>query len=300
MINDVIPISIVSFNRPDYLERLLISLKAQTDTGNVEYHLFQDNAINKFSGKQYAKLEEINQCCMVFNKYFPEGEIHLSPFNIGIALNYDNTFRHIFEDKKHNYGIFLEDDVVLNSYYIYTLRLLLTQYNDNPLVGMVSAKGRNPLTTLEEQEENKHKLSPFGSFLAIGIQRERWLDVRPFFDKYLEIVGIRDYRCRPRDELIELYESKGVYCTPQNLVSSQDRAREIGMLSANQIFLSTVTNNLTYIGERGVHTNSGVFRKQGFDRQIIFNKKVDYFEPLDNEQLMDIIREWRGRHGMNK
>ena len=42
MNEELIPISIISFNRPDYLEKMLLSLINQKRAGKLEYHLFQD------------------------------------------------------------------------------------------------------------------------------------------------------------------------------------------------------------------------------------------------------------------
>lgn len=68
------PIAIMSFNRPGMLERVLVSLKAQTlPVAEERVHLFQDAARNPFGGTSRATEEDIAACVSTFRRHFPMG-----------------------------------------------------------------------------------------------------------------------------------------------------------------------------------------------------------------------------------
>src|SRR5262245_34736804 len=69
------PIIVLSFNRPHYLRPTLESLRDQKPAiDQRRVHLFQDGAVNLYSGKRYADDEAIQQCIAVFKDVFPGGQ----------------------------------------------------------------------------------------------------------------------------------------------------------------------------------------------------------------------------------
>jgi hypothetical protein len=83
------PICIVSFDRPDYLRRLCLSLKAQRGVCIAEHriHLIQDGALSPRSGVAYTEPDRIAASIAAFREVFPGGMVHASPDNVGIAMN---------------------------------------------------------------------------------------------------------------------------------------------------------------------------------------------------------------------
>ena len=114
------PVVVVSFNRPQFLEPVLRSLKGQRprDRMNREIHLFQDGAVNRYSRIRYAGDVDIDGSIDLFRRLFPEGTVHASPDNIGICENFRRAERYVFEERGFACAYFLEDDLVLSPAYL--------------------------------------------------------------------------------------------------------------------------------------------------------------------------------------
>ncbi len=84
------PLAIMSFDRPAFLEQVLESLKAQRGGAmdGREVHLFQDGAVNRYSGITYADAADIDKCVAIFHAAFPGGKVHRSEDNIGVCENF--------------------------------------------------------------------------------------------------------------------------------------------------------------------------------------------------------------------
>ena len=81
------PIAIISYNRPDLLERFLTSLKQQTIAVDpAQIALFQDHGDPSEA-----------DCVAVFLAAFPEGAVFQADENLGVALNIDRAERYVFE-----------------------------------------------------------------------------------------------------------------------------------------------------------------------------------------------------------
>lgn len=52
-------VAIMSFNRPHYFEQVLQSINQQTDK-DVDFHLFQDGPLNKYSYRRCGNSSDIN------------------------------------------------------------------------------------------------------------------------------------------------------------------------------------------------------------------------------------------------
>src|SRR5690349_4100200 len=119
----LIPIVIMAFNRPKYLRRVLVSLRQQrgVDLTNRQVLLFQDGAINPFSGRRGASDDEVKESVAVFRELFPTSEVHASPVNLGIALNFDRAEQKVFHEFGAPIAYFFEDDLELGPYYVKSL-----------------------------------------------------------------------------------------------------------------------------------------------------------------------------------
>lgn len=114
------PITIISFDRPHYLERVCTSLKAQRDFKFQEDRviLAQDGAVSAITGRQAAREKDIEACVQVFRKYFPNGQILDYAHNLGIAFNIRRAEQHVFETMDAPFGYFFEDDLELSPLYL--------------------------------------------------------------------------------------------------------------------------------------------------------------------------------------
>ena len=93
-------VAIMSFNRPHYFEQVLQSINEQTDK-DVDFYLFQDGAINKYSWRRCANQSDITKCIELYEYYIPKGKIHIHDTNVGTAENFNKAEEVLFED--YNY-----------------------------------------------------------------------------------------------------------------------------------------------------------------------------------------------------
>lgn len=122
-------IALLSFDRPDYLRRVVHSLVKQLVPGD-EVFLFQDGGWNPFSGNRKASEGVIDACVRVFSS--PSGDlksigrgVFRSPVNLSIAGNYRRAEQYIFEALGRDAAVLLEDDLVLGPHYLGAIADLL-------------------------------------------------------------------------------------------------------------------------------------------------------------------------------
>jgi hypothetical protein len=288
------PIFIMSFDRPDYLEQVLSSLQNQRDADieNRRIVLFQDGAVNAYSGKRHARDDAIEACIARTAAIFPQATILASDRNLGVAWNFDRAERVAFEQMVVPAAIFLEDDLVLGEYYIATLDLLLEKFADDERVGYVAAYGdhRAPLA---EQRSKRARLILQEHNWGFAVYRRQWLRMRRHILQYLECLRGVDYRDRDRAAIEELYASWGFGCP----AVSQDAAKTIACCINNVVKINTYVCGGRYIGEHGLHMNSHLFVERGYDKTEPYPEKVETFQDLDAELYQELLhrqRAWAG------
>jgi hypothetical protein len=237
----------MSFNRPDYLKEILESLRPQRDCdiGRRKIFLFQDGAINPYSNKRHASDTEILASINTFQQIFPQGTVIESPTNLGIALNFERAEKFGFEDMASEAAIFLEDDLVLNNYYIAVLDGLISRFSESEKVGYLAAYGDHT-ATIEAQASNRDKLILLDHNWGFALYRRQWLRMRKNVLEYLSIVQNSDYNDRDVEKIRTLFASWGYGCP----ATSQDAAKTICCCIDGVIKLNTYTCNGIYIGER--------------------------------------------------
>ena len=202
----------------------------------------------------------IARCADIFGAAFPDGELHASPVNLGIALNFRRAERHVFLTRRHEYVLFLEDDFVLQPHYLQLVRAMIRQFGEHPRVGAFSAFGDNA-ASVASQRANRHRIKAMGHDWAFCVPRARWLERQPHYAAYLRYIRRVDYVLRSHDHIVHrLYPRLGA----RSDISSQDGAKTIAMLNAGQVKLSTYTNNGYYIGRMGTHFTPRIFARMGY------------------------------------
>jgi ubiquinone/menaquinone biosynthesis C-methylase UbiE len=286
----VAPIFVMSFNRPDYLGKVLESLRAQIDC-DLEQRtiiLFQDGAINPYSNEQHASEKDINDCIGVFQRLFPDKPIVRSPANLGVALNFDRAERYGFEKLAADAIIFLEDDLVLNQRYLVTLDSLIEMFAKDQRVGYVAAYGDHT-SSIEDQRAHRERLIGLTHNWGFALYRRQWLRMRPYVLQYLNLVRDVDYHYKDAKAICELFASWGFGCP----AISQDAAKTIACCRDNVIKINTYACNATYIGERGLHMNPRIFSERGYEKTVLYGDRLDNFEKLDDRRYQILNSEQR-------
>jgi hypothetical protein len=283
-----IPICVMSFNRPDYLGRVLQSLQRQRGC-NIENRnvvLFQDGAVNPFSNERHASDEDINKCIDTFKSYFPNGNIRTSLVNLGVALNFERAERYVFEELNSDCAIFLEDDLVLSDDYIAVLENLIESFFQDQRVGYVTAYGHHN-RSLEEQRANRNKLISLYHNWGFALYRRQWLKIRSHLLEYLNLIKDIDYTKRDRESISKLFASWGFGCP----ATSQDAAKTIACCIDGAIKINTYACNATYIGEHGLHMNPELFQKRGYANSVLYPERIENFESLEDGRYEAILKE---------
>lgn len=285
-----IPIVIVSFNRPDYLDATLRSLAAQrgVDLSRSRIFLFQDGATNPYSGISYCDEATIATNVTLFRQILPHGIAIPASRNLGIALNFDRAERFVFEELGVSAAIFLEDDLALGPYYLKTLLGMIGLALGDERVGYVAAYG-NHRASVAEQLRDPRALTLMGHNWGFGLTRRQWLRQKPYVDQYLDILRGADYRRRDHDRIIDLFHSWGLGVPG----TSQDIAKSHAVILTNAAKVNTFACFGRYIGEHGVHFAPDQFAQMGFGETFVVQD--DIFEAVPPSQdvltrFIDIAR----------
>lgn len=272
------PIVIYSYNRPKYFKQVLASLKDQV--GSNEIFLFQDGPTNNIDRPL------VDECEYLFQQTFSNGTVFKSEQNLGVAFNQKRGRDFIFS--RTDSAIFVEDDIVLNSYYLDTLNSLMDAFNADEDIAMVSCFGE-PHTNrrvfpilpylkedsdwTKEQEINKHYFMQMEHLWAYGFFRRAYDKIRDKLENYYKLIPAI-YSNRPHGEILKYANDLGL--NPNKAVSSQDSIVSGLLVINNMIKISTFTMNAQYIGEIGVHSNPQAF-KAHWGTVTPYNKPVNQY-----------------------
>ena len=240
-------VAIMSFNRPDYFDQVLQSINTQTDK-DVDFYLFQDGPINKYSYRRCANSSDIYKCVELYNFYLPKGLAHVHDCNVGISENFNKAEELLFNTYNYEAVLFLEDDLVLSPWYISIIKKMLKAYDDTE-VGMVCAYGDHNIS-LDAQFKYPNMIKSIDHLWGYATTKRSWEQRKPYYDEWFnQFIKDKDYAMRDHNEIFKWYNSIGF----NPLATSQDAARTISMLRAGQVGITTVTNNGEYIGKVGQH-----------------------------------------------
>jgi hypothetical protein len=270
----------MSFNRSDYLRETLVSIAAQPSVaaGLREVHLFQDGAVNFHSGDRYATDEAIAASIATFREIFPQGTVHASDLNIGIALNFDRAERYVFLNRRFDSAAFFEDDMVLGPHYLATLQRFLDFAADpasDGLIGYVAAYGHHK-ASLQDQLRRRREVLQVGHAWGYGVTRRHWLDVREIIDPYIKIVSDCDYRKRPKAKIGGFHKQLGL----ARQALSQDSMKLIATSLLGRTRIMPYICQARYVGQEGVNFTPEAFAKRGYGGEVIFpEEQVDFAWP---------------------
>jgi hypothetical protein len=270
-------IGLISFNRSQYFKQTIKSLESQVDAGEVDYHLFQDGAVNKFSHALKSKPELIEQSVRVFDRANLTRKVkHISEMNIGNAIN---QFRAVeFMSQYYDYFLIIEDDVILSKYYLKLIRVMIDQFMSESDVFSVALNFKR-MCDKNEIDKNLNKAGYDLHFQGAKSlhwwaecwSSDKWKIARPYFLEYLEFVKNCDYTKRSRKEILRFFHSKGHH-VPQ---SSQDAGKDYALKRAGLKRVNTIVNRGFYIGQRGLHFNPRLYNKMGYSEQKPYEFESD-------------------------
>jgi hypothetical protein len=263
-------VALISFNRPGYFKKLIKSLESQVDTGDVEYHLFQDGAVNKFSHILKSDPKLIKQNVSVFkNSNLNNKTEHIHEMNVGNAINQFEAAE--FMSSHYDYFLMIEDDLILSKHYIRLMRILMDQFIDKEDVFSVSLNFKR-LCKKREIDQNLDKVVYKSlHWWAEGWSASKWKSVRKYFLQYYDLVKNCDYQKRPASKIKHLFHSNGLMI-PQ---TSQDAGKDYALHKVGLKRINSVVNRGFYIGEKGMHFSPYLYKKMGYKSQKPYEFESD-------------------------
>ncbi len=278
-------VAILSFNRPDYLKKVIDSVKEQTYT-DFDYWLFQDGNLNQFSWRRAANQTDIDKCIEIFKEAFPKGKVEYSKTNIGIGLNWKRCEEQLFLEEEYEEVIFLEDDLVLSPPYMETMVNMFDQFRDDDRVGMINAYGEVGGNRFPEVGPPS-LIRRMGHLWAIGVSKKQWLKRRKLMLEFYDIIGDKDYRFRPWQEIANFYAANGI---KQDIALGQDGCKTAVLLLSKQVKVSPSVNLAKYIGEKGFHADPANYQMHQYGTMPVYDKVIKKFK-FNDKIYNDIYKE---------
>jgi tRNA (mo5U34)-methyltransferase len=275
---------VLSFNRPQYLEPVLQSLRAQSipvDSGQIT--LFQDGYRSK-TGRDLTDPRLIERCVEIFQTIFPGGHVVTSTENLGVAWNFARAERYVFEELGADAAYFFEDDLVLSDHYLTVLAALTELALKDRRVAYVAAYGDHR-ATLSEQRLSPNRLMLMRHKWGFSTTRRQWEAQRDLLEPYLDIVGRNDYGARDQRAIRDYFQTLGYGSTG----SSQDAMKDVASCVLGTTKIMTFACFARYIGEVGMHSRKQTYDEEGFANTEIYPEAFASFVPPSDQQLDDWV-----------
>lgn len=273
----MIGITLIAFDRPQYMRRLLASLEQQTDLEGVTFHLFQDGPINAFSGRKAGSGEGIDAVrTMWYKADIPKGKMSWRIQNVGTGIHQFEALEWMMQ--RYRRMVLMEDDVVLSPHWVRLTKILYDQAEAWPDVYSFSL-GFKRRCSRGHLAEHLDKLTfDYGHWWAECLEVEKWAKARAYFLPYYQMIKDVDYYARPQEEILALYERDG-WPRPY---TTQDGGWEYAVWRAGMRRAVAVANRGIGIGQEGEHFNPALFRELGMANQTPYihagDATLDRFE----------------------
>lgn len=271
-------VAIISFNRHNYLRRVIESLEKQSYLENTKFHLFQDGYKNIFSGKTKAKKEDIEKSIMLFktSELIKGGSILRVEQNVGNGRN-QYTANEIMSSI-YDYYLIIEDDVLLSPDYLRLCRVLIDQFGQRKDVFSFNLNFKKLCTPTEVKNNLNKVIFDETHWWAECIISRQWKIAREHFKDYFRLIQEVDYSDLPREEIQNLFKKHKF----EKKQCSQDAGKDFSLFKAKLRRMTTIVNRGFYIGQQGIHFTPKLYA------QMQWHKQAPYIFSSDN-QLNEFI-----------
>jgi hypothetical protein len=266
------PIAILSFDRPQYLDAVLISLKAQTKPID-RIILFQDG----------PKSASTNHCVQLFQTQFPQGVVRQSAVNLGVARNFDRAERYMFEELNTEAAYFFEDDMILSPHYLAMLDRLTDFALAEDKVAYVAAYGKRQ-SKLVEQRVHQNEIIRMDNKWGFALTRRQWTAQRGILAAYLDIVALCDYQYRDNQAIWAYHQTLGY-----GAGTSQDGMKDVASCLLGTTKIMTHACFGRYIGAIGANGTQQFYDEEGFAATELYPEDITLLNFPTRRQLDDWI-----------
>lgn len=271
-------VAIISFNRLNYLLRVIESLEKQSYLKNTKFHLFQDGYKNIFSGKIKAKKEDIEKSIMLFktSELTKGGSILRVEQNVGNGRN-QHTANEIMSSI-YDYYLVIEDDVLLSPDYLRLCRVLIDQFGQRKDLFSFNLNFKKLCAPIELKSSLNKVIFDETHWWAECIISRQWKIAREYFKDYFGLIQEVDYSDLPREEIQNLFKKHNF----EKKQCSQDAGKDFSLFRAKLRRMTTIVNRGFYIGQQGIHFTPKLYA------QMQWHKQAPYIFSSD-KQLNEFI-----------
>lgn len=270
-------VAVCGFNRPGYFKKTVDALleNKPVQDGRADVFFLIDGGSPK-SKDCVAIAEQID----IPNKIIVE---HAT--NIGCGRNLIRARELIFDDHDYDYGLVMEDDLVISPDYIELAFHIDSWLHDLGVkVGTVQCWAECKLPFEEKVRHAGAVVPTTGHFWAYLMSRKAWGAIRPIMLDYREtfLEGTTHYGARDhmgiRHWLASLAGKDGGPFNPRmdgrnkdpqpadptRYATGQDAATNAALWHVGLARITTRVNRATYIGVDGIHSTRTHYEKKGF------------------------------------
>ena len=241
-------IAIRTLKRVDKMEVLFQGLR-RNKPKNVDFYFYIDGAVNPFSGNRYAADIDSLRCLRAIQaSSLPNKTINFKHENNQTAIQKYEMLSTLFP--QYDYVMMLDNDLKLNKHYIKTIKTLFKQFEGDPKAGILHT---SYISSREEFKENRHSeyhadkvQYGFSQRWEQGFWKKTWEDIKPYFEKYIDVVRDCDYK--------ELISHAG------HMVEKREELAKIVPEPNTDLVLEFCAYRLGYLG---IHTESLRHRGNG-------------------------------------
>lgn len=258
---------VFAFNRPKYLERVLLSLKKNGNAFQPEHtYVFIDGMLNAKSGALRGEPDDVQQSIAVARSVLgPTAHIWTGACNYGVGLMQFYGMWRVFNELRYTNAIFLEDDLVLGRHYLATVLKMLPVLQQCPHLSSIQGGYRR----WSEDPDEVRVVDARGQHVHYW----GWLTTRDRFNKIFKryseavnelFVGV-DYKRRNDrsiDHVGDWFRKNGLSADHR----SQDWVRDACFrLEGMSYKIECACRRAAPIGLHGLHSSPAVFKRLGLD-----------------------------------
>ena len=260
----MIGIGIVSFDRPHYLGQLLASLEGQYQPPEMDVHLWQDGAVNRYSGRvvgDQGRIETSRQC-FVRARLPGFKTAHVHDDNVGIGINQFEAYEWMCQ--YYERVVILENDIVLSPYWARLLPILFEGLAEHPDTFGFTTDFKRRVERHEIEDNLSRVVYEHPHWWMIAFTPDRWARIRPGFLRYYELIRECDYNAIPHERIRALFDEVQ---HPVRTVTSQDGGKDMAVRLNGMHRATLAVNRGISIGREGIHFNPVEHRRLGYDDQ---------------------------------
>lgn len=273
------PIGIRLFNRPDYAEQLIDSLKRQTFQVSAASLNFIIDGYAGSLDEQRGKPNRTGEVVSLIRSSFPGAHINQCSTNLGIAQTAFKLQSQVFALQDARWAIFLEEDVVLEPEYLQALDHMIGLADDVPEVVKVAANQIN-LNYLHQPPKAERCNFYLGQGTQAFAERRDYFDTRKHLTEiYLDTIAGRQYSDRDESEVFATLAEHGVF----TIMGNNDVVHDRITMALKGLHIVSAQKLVTDIGLAGETSFAypEIELPDSHTAQVLSTTKNDLLESLD-------------------